>query len=104
MVVSVLLSLVGIVFLGVTSFRHGSSRATCILRQNKLQKIAVSYANLNEFEAGDTVPDLISTLVADRYIVQTPVCPSEGTYTFLDHIPRLGENFVTCSIATHATD
>jgi len=104
LVVSILLSLISIIFVGVTSFLQGSSRAKCILTQSKLQKIVVSFANLNELNSGDTVPGLVPTLVSDKYIAITPTCPGQGSYTFLDHIPGLDEHFVTCSIANHIAD
>ena len=101
LVVSLLLALIGIIFVGVTSFRQGSARAKCILRQAQLQKIAVSYANLNELNVGDSVPGLVATLLTERYITSPPACPGEGTYSFLDHIPNLDEHFATCSTSNH---
>jgi hypothetical protein len=104
LVISVLLSLISIIFFGVTSFSEGSARAKCVLRQAKLQKIAISYANLNGLNSGDTVPGIVTTLVDQKYVAKTPTCPGQGTYSFLTHIPSLNEKFVTCSIPSHVAN
>ena len=104
LVITILLSLATIIFLGVASFNKGSARAKCVLQQAKLHKMALAYANLNQLNLGDSAPDLITTLVNDTYIPQTPLCPDTGNYTFLSSIPRQAEHFVTCSMANHITN
>ncbi|MCF6313137.1 MAG: type II secretion system GspH family protein [Verrucomicrobiales bacterium] len=103
-VITILLSLVGIVFVGLTSYNKGSARAKCILQQSKLQKTSIAYANLNEIDEGAPVANFVNTLISAGYIQQTPVCPDTGNYTFLDKIPNQTESFVTCSIASHISN
>ncbi|MFK5924524.1 MAG: hypothetical protein QM496_20295 [Verrucomicrobiota bacterium] len=104
LIISVLLGLITIVFLGVTSFNKGSSRAKCILQQAQLQKMAISYANFNSLGEGDSVAGMIAILVNDQYVKETPDCPDTGDYVFLDHVPALTESFVTCSITNHISN
>lgn len=103
-VITIILGLVSIAFAGVNSFNKGSARAKCIIQQDKLQKMSLSYANLNELNQGDPFTDLVGAAIRDGYIYSTPQCPDTGIYTFLDNIPNQNERFVICSIANHIAE
>jgi len=56
-VIVVLLSLVGVLFIGTRAWREGSNKATCIVNQRNFQQAVRSYANLNGLTQGTAVTD-----------------------------------------------
>ena len=101
-VILVLLSLVSILFIGAKAWKGGSDRVLCILNLEIVQKGVRSYANLNEYQAGETVPGLQSQIIGlGRFVEKMPACPSNGSYTTGgDVIPDIGSLYFTCSLAT----
>lgn len=105
LVIAVLLGLISVLFIGVSAYREGSNRANCILNISNVQKAVRSYQNLYELvgptedEEGDA---LAQTLIIGTGLMleQTPTCPSNGTYTFGDEVPAIGEAYLTCSLAS----
>ena len=98
LVVAVLLGLIGVVFIGATSYKEGANRSMCILHISQVQKAVRAYQNIYEKNFGDTL--LESTLVgAGRMLEISPICPSGGTYTWRGTIPPLDAAYLTCSLA-----
>lgn len=103
LVISVLLGMVGSLFLGVSSYKEGTNRAFCIQNIASLQKAVRSYSNMNDLRPGSTIPGFKGRIIGPGlYFESDPVCPSEGTYSYGgDVIPDTGEVYLKCSIATH---
>ncbi len=105
-VILVLLSLIGVLFIGARAWKRGSDRAICIIHIQSVQKGIRSYANLYGFGEGDNAPDLKNKIIGmGRFVETTPICPSSGTYSFgstfgVDTIPPLGELYLQCTLAT----
>ena len=100
-VILVLLTLIGVLFVGANAWRNGSDRVLCILNPQSVQKGMRSYANLNGRNPGDTVPGLQSEVIGlGRFVETMPACPASGTYsTTGDVIPALGSLYLECSLS-----
>ena len=105
-VISILLGLLGLVaFPGVRAYNNGTNRAFCIQNIQAMQKTAHAYANMYQYDAGETVPGLIGTLIGvDGFFPKTPECPGGGSYSFLPIIPGEGQQFMSCTIADHTLE
>jgi hypothetical protein len=107
-VILVLLSLIGVLFIGARAWKRGSDRAICIIHIQSVQKGVRSYANLYGFGDGDNAPGLKAKVIGmGRFVESTPLCPSSGTYSFgttygVDTIPPVGELYLQCTLATTA--
>lgn len=98
LVVAVLLGLIGVVFIGATSYKEGSNRSMCILHISQVQKAVRAHQNMYQRNFGDSCPQ--SALVgAGKMLEVAPACPSEGTYTWLGTIPQLETAYLTCTLA-----
>lgn len=98
LVVAVLLGLIGVIFIGATSYKEGSNRSMCLLHISQVQKAVRAYQNLYEMNFGDSL--LQTNLVGTGKMLDVaPVCPSGGTYTWLGTIPQLDNAYLTCSLA-----
>lgn len=99
LVVAVLLGLIGVIFIGATSYKEGSNRSMCILHISQVQKAVRAHQNMYQRNFGDSCPQ--SVLVgAGRMLEIAPSCPSGGSYTWLGTIPQLDNAYLTCSLAT----
>ncbi|MEM6280098.1 MAG: hypothetical protein AAF491_03585 [Verrucomicrobiota bacterium] len=103
LVISTLLSLISFSVLGVSAYKQGSDRALCIVHVTQVQKAIRAFGNLQQVDPGDTFTGLTDAVIGPgRFIEETPVCPSGGTYTFLeDEMPAIGVAYMKCSIADH---
>ncbi|MCW1885361.1 hypothetical protein OKA04_11530 [Luteolibacter flavescens] len=101
-VILVLLSLIGVLFLGANAWKNGSDRVLCILNLQSVQKGVRSYSNLNGRAPGETVPGLQSEVIGlGRFVEAMPECPAQGSYTTTgDTIPMLGSLYLECSLGT----
>ncbi|MEO7098531.1 MAG: hypothetical protein ABI162_04155 [Luteolibacter sp.] len=105
-VILVLLSLVSVLFLGAQAWKRGSDRALCIMHIENVQKGVRSFANLYGYDPGENAPSLQSQIIGlGRFVENTPICPSNGTYSFgadfgNDTIPPVGDLYLQCSLAT----
>ena len=105
-VIMVLLSLVSVLFLGAQAWKRGSDRALCIIHIENVQKGVRSFANLYGYDPGGNAPSLQSQVIGlGRFIENTPVCPSNGTYSYgedygNDTIPPVGDLYLKCSLAS----
>lgn len=98
LVVSVILGLITILFLGVSAYKKGSNRAMCILNISSVQKAVRSYQNLYQLENGDELE--LETLAGTGKLIETlPICPSGGNYDdSLSEVPGLGIAYLRCSL------
>lgn len=98
LVVAVLLGLIGVIFIGATSYKEGSNRSMCLLRISQVQKAVRAYQNVYQLNFGDTL--VMETLVGPGKMLETePTCPSSGTYTWRGTVPPLDTAYLTCTLA-----
>lgn len=100
-VILVLLTLIGILFVGANAWKNGSDRVLCILNLQSVQKGVRSYANLNGRDPGETVPGLQNEVIGlGRFVENMPECPAHGSYSSTgDLIPQLGTLYLECSLS-----
>ena len=96
-VILVLLSLIGILFIGARGWKRGTDRAGCILNHRITQQAVRSYQNMYGFSSGQPI-DMSDKLIGPDKFLTEPVCPSGGTYTYLPYIPLPSELAVQCSL------
>ncbi|MEM1085085.1 MAG: hypothetical protein AAGI48_13315 [Verrucomicrobiota bacterium] len=101
LVILVLLALVSVLFVSTKRWQRGADKAVCILNQHQVQQAVRGYSNLYGKEPGSEVPGLAELLFGDgRFIEKTPLCPSNGLYSFGgDRVPLRGELYMKCSLA-----
>ena len=58
LVISVLLTLTSILFVGIVAYKKGTDRAHCIQNIARVQKAVRSYGNLSGLGPGDSITDL----------------------------------------------
>lgn len=103
-VLLVLLLAIGMLFLGVRSYKDNSDRAICIMTIHSVQNAVRSFSNLHGFEPGALLAsslDLRGQLVGSGcYLEALHPCPAGGSYVDLgNRIPPTGELYLTCSLA-----
>ncbi len=105
LVIAILLTLISVLFIGISTYKKGADRAQCITNIEVMQKVVRSYANLNQLEIDEAL--VIGTLVgAGRMLPREPKCPDTGSYTFQTKVPSQGpgtlatELYLSCSLAT----
>lgn len=103
----VLLIFLGMAFIGVRAWKKGADRTACIMNISQTQKAVRSLANMNGLAPGTNTAalshpiDIREQLVGENgYLASEPRCPGSGTYEFAGNvIPRVGELYLTCSLA-----
>jgi type II secretory pathway pseudopilin PulG len=98
-VILVLLSLIGILFIGARGWKRGTDRASCILNHRITQQAVRSYQNMYGFSSGQPIDMYAKIIGPDKFLTE-PSCPSGGSYTFITYIPLPGELAMTCSLQT----
>lgn len=98
-VISVLLLLLSVLFIGAQSWKKGSDRAGCILNIRKVQVATRSYQNVHNLNDGTTI-NMFLTVLGPQGFAQNPTCPANGDYDHIDHIPYPGELAIWCSLAS----
>ncbi len=96
-VILVLLSLIGILFIGARGWKSGTDRAGCILNYRTTQQAVRSYQNMNGYSSGKPLDVPAQIIGPDKFLTE-PVCPAGGTYTYITYIPLPGELSVSCSL------
>lgn len=96
-VILVLLSLIGILFIGARGWKRGTDRAGCILNHRITQQAVRSYQNMYGYSSGQPLDIPAKIIGPDKFLTQ-PVCPSGGTYNYLSYIPLPGELAVSCTL------
>jgi type II secretory pathway pseudopilin PulG len=65
LVVTVLLGLISVTFVGVLAYKQGANRAMCIQNVSSVQKAMRSYCNFHELNPGDLVADLRGKVITE---------------------------------------
>jgi prepilin-type N-terminal cleavage/methylation domain-containing protein len=117
-VITVLLSLVSILFMATNAWKRGSDRAACIVTLRNVQVAVRSYQNLYAYSNGGHpyaeygTQDIARHLVEKGYLENSLYqlasgqrsCTGGGTYERRqpDVFPALGSLYVQCSLASSA--
>ncbi|MFD0892464.1 type II secretion system protein [Luteolibacter ambystomatis] len=102
-VILVLLSLIGILFIGARAWKKGSDRAGCILNVRNSQQAIRSYANMNTLNPGATIPggkNREQVIAGSGLFMENfPTCPGGGSYggQELTTIPNIGVVLMACN-------
>ncbi|MGB6221054.1 type II secretion system protein [Haloferula sp.] len=99
-VILVLLSLMGILFVGARAWKSGSDRSNCIINIRNIQQAVRSHQNLNGLADGTSLDVAADLTGPTNYLGATATCPAGGTYTYESTIPTPGTLMTTCSFET----
>ena len=111
LVISMMMMLISLVFVGARAWRIGSDRAKCILNQRTFQMAVRSYQNMYGFPNGaqpngGNLPESLWTMefISEHlYNCATGIskCPGGGNYLIADpsRFPDDGVVYMTCSLA-----
>ena len=99
-VILVLLTLIGVLFVGAQIYKEGADRSACILNIRNIQLAIRSNQNLDEtIDQGDPIllADIFSSGSTENYLSrpQCPLTPDEG-YTLITQYPATGNVVATC--------
>ena len=99
-VITVMMALIGILFLGATAWKSGSDRSNCLVNIRNVQLAARSYQNMYAINPG---AEFTNTMIIgpSSFVPQSPSCPASGTYSFATTFPSTGTLFMTCSLESH---
>jgi len=104
-VILVLLTLIGVLFIGANIYKRGADRAACILNIRNIQQAVRANQNLNNLNIADTINYTAeiftpagATPDAENYLTE-PDCPRDsGPYTQdAATYPETGDVAVSCS-------
>ena len=114
-VITVLLSILSLAFVGARAWKRGGDRASCILTLRNVQAATRSYQNLYGYNYGGRPyadggsQDIVEHLHRKGYIEKElykqaagkDPCPGGGAYSCPtpDIFPEVGQLFITCSLA-----
>ena len=117
-VLTILLALTSIVFIGTRAWRRSGDRATCVLELRNVQAATRSYQNLYGYGSGgqpnmeNGSQDIAEHLLARGYIENNVYrkihgivpCPAGGSYTCAtpDVFPEPGQLYIECSLGSTA--
>lgn len=103
LVISVLLTLTSVLFMGSIAYKRGSDRAQCIQNIASVQKAVRSYGNLVGKGPGETVTDLKNKVIGgDKMVPFEPTCPSGGLYNYAgDVLPLTSHLYLDCDLPGH---
>lgn len=104
----IVIALIILVFVGASAWKKGSDRAACVMNIYKVQQGVRSYAAARAYYPGQDISNRLNSdslyeeiVGPDKYVENVPVCPDQGAYaTAGNKIPRVGELFLTCSLAS----
>ena len=113
-VITILLALTSIIFIGARAWRRGGDRANCVLALRSVQVATRSYQNLYGYSYGgqsnaeNCSQDIAEHLLARGYIANNSYrqihgvmpCPAGGSYTCAapDVFPQAGQLYMECSL------
>ncbi|MCB1088606.1 MAG: type II secretion system protein [Verrucomicrobiae bacterium] len=103
LVISILLALTSVLFLGTHVYLRGADRAICLQHISHVQKAVRCYSNLIGMESGSPIGNFKDEIFGhEKLIPVEPVCPSGGTYLFHEgSLPHVGDLYMECSIPDH---
>lgn len=101
-VILIILSLIGVLFIGFKFYKDGADKATCLARISNAQKEVRSYQNMKlQTTDDDIVPSVMATagLTTIQQIEtgKDNLCPGGGSYAIAAKFPAVGTAAVTCS-------
>jgi len=99
LVIALLLGLIAVVFMGLGSYRQGADKAKCKMQLSAVQKAIRSGANMQNLTINAALPNGTAVFGAGLLMENTPVCPSGGTYTWIDIVPPVGTPYGNCDFA-----
>lgn len=101
-VIVVVLLFLGMTWIGVSAWKKGSDRASCVINIRNVQLAVRGYSNSNSLEAGDdTTPLNLSAEIVGpgKFIPSTPLCPGGGVYAMGGNtVPAIGTLYLNCSL------
>lgn len=102
LVLSIILGLVLLLFLGLSAYKNGSDKARCVLQLAAIQKSARSCQNTDDLVPGDAMPT--TYLQTEIYLPNNlPVCPKDGSaYNYSGTVTDPGVAYATCNNAALA--
>lgn len=114
--ITVLLAMISVLFIGARAWSRGADRAACIMIQRNVQISVRSYQNLYGYNPGsipmaDGGTQSIAQHLLDKgyispecfaTITGTELCPGGGTYSIdqIDVFPPMGTVYARCSFET----
>lgn len=97
LVIALLLGLIGIVFLGIGSYRRGADKAKCKMQLSQIQKTIRAHANFNNLAIGAAFAEADAFGTGKPIAAASPTCPSGGTITWSATIPPVGTPYGNCA-------
>jgi hypothetical protein len=96
-VISVIVLLVIVTFMGVNTWRNSANNASCLLNLATIQKAARTYQDLYNLNAGEALSHT-SFIGPGNLLEAEPVCPSDPSvpYNYLSTVPPTGTAYATC--------
>lgn len=95
LVIAILLGLIAVLFIGISAYKKGADNAKCILQMATIQKLIISYGNLNGLNSGAAAS--IADLITDQYVSAAPKCPQgNSAYTEAGTVPDSTTPYLTC--------
>ena len=117
-VITILLALTSIIFIGARAWRRGGDRATCVLALRNVQVATRSYQNIYGYQSGgqpnaengsqDIAEHLLARGSIESNLYQkihgVVTCPAGGSYTCAtpDMFPEAGQLYSKCSLGGSA--
>lgn len=114
-VITILLMLISVLFIGSRAWRRGSDRSTCVMTLRNVQVATRSYQNIYGYNYGgrpsaeNGTQDIAEHLVSKGYIETklyrqtrgSAPCPAGGSYNcpVPDVFPQAGQLYMECSLA-----
>ena len=114
-VITIMLVLISILFVGSRAWRRGSDRSTCVMTLRNVQVVTRSYQNIYGYNYGgrpsaeNGTQDIAKHLLSKGYIETNLYrqtrgvvpCPAGGSYTcpVPDVFPEAGQLYMECSLA-----
>lgn len=98
-IILVVLSLIGILMIGVTAWKRGSDRSANILNLRNVQQAVRAHANTRNLNIGDPCPssDIVG---AGRYIESVTPPNASITYTYSANVPAFGSLYLQAAYTT----
>ena len=99
-VITVMMALIGILFLGASAWKSGSDRSNCLVNIRNVQLAARSYQNMYAINPG---AEFATSMIIgpNSFVPQLPTCPASGSYAFASAFPATGTLFMTCTLESH---
>jgi type II secretory pathway pseudopilin PulG len=95
-IILVILSLIGILMVGVSAWKRGADRSANILNIRNVQQAVRAHANTRNLNIGDPCPstDIVG---AGRYLEDITEPNSSITYTYSANVPAFGSLYLQAS-------